>query len=262
MILTAPDILARKGGEPLVALTAYHTHTARLLDPHVDLLLVGDSLGMVLHGHANTLPVTLDAIILHAQAVRRGVEKAFVVVDLPFGSYEESKEQALRSSVRVLKETNCGAVKLEGGVRMAETIAFLVERGIPVMGHVGLTPQSIHVYGQFRAQGRQMEEWPKHIADAKAVDDAGAFAMVVEAVAEPLAVEITHAVRAPTFGIGASNACDGQILVLEDLLGLTPRAPKFVKPYANVAAVIEDAVQRFASDVRSRAFPAKEQTYS
>ncbi len=259
--LTAPDIRARKGAEPIVALTSYHAHTAGLVDRFADVILVGDSLGMVMHGLESTVPVTLDMMILQGQAVMRGSSRALVVVDLPFGSYEESPEQAFRSAARVMKETGCGAVKLEGGARMAATVRFLAERGIPVMGHVGLTPQAINALGSFRAQGRERAQWPAIIADAEAVDQAGAFSIVVEAVAEPLAVEVTKAVCAPTIGIGASASCDGQILVLEDMLGLTERAPKFVRRYADLGPAIADAVERYAEDVRARRFPGPENTY-
>src|SRR6185437_3617575 len=229
--LTAPDIRARKGGEPIVALTSYHAHTARTLDQHCDVILVGDSLGMVMHGLESTLPVTLEMMILQGHAVMRGSKRALVVVDMPFGSYEASKEQAFMTAAQVLKQTGCGAVKLEGGRRMADTIAFLVERGVPVMAHVGLTPQAINVLGSFRAQGREEADWVRFEQDTLAVAEAGAFAVVIEAVAEPLARKLTAAVRIPTIGIGASVACDGQILVLEDMLGLSPRVPKFVKRY-------------------------------
>src|ERR671931_890734 len=204
--LTAPDIRARKGGEPIVSLTSYHAHTARLLDRHCDLILVGDSLGMVMHGLETTVPVTLDMMILQGLAVMRGSKRALVVVDMPFGSYEASKEQAFLSAARVMKETGCGAIKLEGGKRMAETIAFLVERGIPVMAHVGLTPQAINALGGFRAQGRDPADWEQFETDARAVADAGAFAVVIEAVAEPLGRRITSQVPIPTIGIGASPA--------------------------------------------------------
>jgi 3-methyl-2-oxobutanoate hydroxymethyltransferase len=259
--ITAPDIRARKSGKPIVSLTAYHAHTARLLDKHCDFILVGDSLGMVMHGLESTVPVTLEMMILQGQAVMRGTKRALVVVDLPFGSYEAAREQAFASAARVMKETGCGAVKLEGGVRMAETIAFLAERGIPVMGHVGLTPQSINSLGSFRAQGRREEEWATIEADATAVAQAGAFAVVLEAMAEPLAARITRSVAIPTIGIGASAACDGQILVLEDMLGLSPRVPKFVKRYAELGGAIEDAVASYALEVRSRAFPAESNVY-
>jgi len=259
--ITAPDIRARKGGKPIVSLTSYHAHTARLLDQHCDFILVGDSLGMVMHGLESTVPVTLEMMILQGQAVMRGTKCALVVVDMPFGSYEATKEQAFMSAARIMKETGCGAVKLEGGVRMAETIAFLSQRGIPVMGHVGLTPQAINALGSFKAQGRREEEWAGIEADAKAVSDAGAFAIVLEAMAEPLAARITAAVAAPTIGIGASAACDGQILVLEDMLGLSPRVPKFVKRYADLGPAIEQAVSAYASEVRARAFPGEANVY-
>jgi 3-methyl-2-oxobutanoate hydroxymethyltransferase len=260
--LTAPDIRARKGGEPIVSLTSYHAHTASLVDQHADFILVGDSLGMVMHGFESTVPVTLDMMILQGLAVMRGSKRALVVVDMPFGSYEESREQAFRSAARILKETGCGAVKLEGGQRMAETVRFLTERGVPVMGHVGLMPQSINALGSFKAQGRDRADWPAILADAKAVAEAGAFALVVEAVAEPLGREITQAVDIPTIGIGASAACDGQILVLEDMLGLTPRSPKFVKRYGELGPHIAQAVEAYAREVRSRAFPGPEHTYA
>jgi len=259
--LTAPDIRARKGGDPIVCLTSYHAHTARLVDKYCDVILVGDSLGMVMHGFETTVPVTLDMMILQGHAVMRGSQRALVVVDMPFGSYEQSKEQAFASCARVLKETLCGAVKLEGGRRMAETIAFLVERGVPVMGHVGLTPQSINTIGSFRAQGREEDDWAPIEADAKAVADAGAFSVVVEAVAEPLGRRITEQVAIPTIGIGASPACDGQILVLEDMLGLSPRVPKFVKRYGQLGPGIEAAISDYAKEVRARAFPGPEHTY-
>jgi 3-methyl-2-oxobutanoate hydroxymethyltransferase len=259
---TAPDIRARKGGEPIVCLTSYHAHTARILDGYCDLILVGDSLGMVMHGLETTVPVTLEMMILQGLAVMRGSKRALVVVDLPFGSYEASKEQAFASCARVLKETYCGAVKLEGGRRMAQTIAFLVERGIPVMGHVGLTPQSINTLGSFRAQGRDEVDWEPIEADAMAVVEAGAFAVVLEAVAEPLGRRITAQVPIPTIGIGASAACDGQILVLEDMLGLSPRVPKFVKRYGDLGPGIEAAIRSYAAEVRSRAFPGPEHVYA
>jgi 3-methyl-2-oxobutanoate hydroxymethyltransferase len=257
----APDIRARKGGEPVVMLTSYHAHTAALVDRHCDVILVGDSLGNVMHGFETTVPVTLDMMILQGSAVMRGSRQALVVVDMPFGSYEASKEQAFHSAARILKETHCGAVKLEGGVRMAETIAFLVARGIPVMGHVGLTPQSINTLGSFRAQGREERSWERIEKDAYAVSDAGAFSVVIEAVAEPLARKITETVAIPTIGIGASAACDGQVLVLEDMLGLSPRAPKFVRRYGDLGGAIEAAIKAYARDVRSRAFPGPEHVY-
>ena len=259
--VTSADIRARKGGEPIVALTSYHAHTAAILDGAVDFILVGDSLGMVMHGFKNTIPVTLDMMILQGQAVMRGSEKALVVVDLPFGSYEESPEAAFRSAARVMKETGCGAVKLEGGRRMAETIRFLTERGVPVMGHVGLTPQSINTLGGFKVQGKSKDGADGVAADAKAVADAGAFALVLEGVVEPLAKRITKDVPIPVIGIGASPDCDGQILVLEDMLGLSPDVPKFVKRYGSLADHIAKAVADYAADVRARRFPDKDHTY-
>jgi 3-methyl-2-oxobutanoate hydroxymethyltransferase len=258
---TAPDIRARKNGEPIVMLTSYHAHTASMVDRFCDVILVGDSLGNVMHGFETTVPVTLDMMILQGRAVMRGSAHALVVVDMPFGSYEASKEQAFQSAARIMKETHCGAVKLEGGKRMAETIAFLSERGIPVMGHIGLTPQSINTLGTFRAQGRDEANWGPIEDDARAVAEAGAFAMVIEAVAEPLARKITAGVDVPTIGIGASAACDGQVLVLEDMLGLSPRTPKFVKRYGNLGPAIEAAIEAYATDVRSRAFPGPEHVY-
>jgi 3-methyl-2-oxobutanoate hydroxymethyltransferase len=259
--LTAPDIRARKSGNPIVMLTSYHAHTARILDRHCDVILVGDSLGMVMHGLETTIPVTLDMMILQGRAVMRGSTHALVVVDLPFGSYEVSREQAFTSAARVLKETGCGAIKLEGGQRMAETIRFLVERGVPVMAHVGLTPQAVNALGGFRAQGRDRADWAPIVADARAVAEAGAFSVVVEAVAEPLAAEITREIAIPTIGIGASAACDGQVLVLEDMLGLSPWVPKFVKRYTNLGPSIEAAVSAYAEEVRSRSFPAAAHVY-
>ena len=260
--ITAPDIAARKGGEPIVVLTSYHAQTAALVDPHVDILMVGDSLGMVFHGLETTVPVPLDLMIAHAQAVVRGSERALVVVDLPFGSYEESPAVAFRSAARLMKETGCGAVKLEGGVQMAETIAYLTARGIPVMGHIGMTPQAVNQLGGFAARGRRRAEWARFEDDARAVAEAGAFSMVVEAIAEGLAARITKNVPIPTIGIGASVECDGQVLVLEDMLGLAPRVPKFVKEYAELRSAVKGAVKAYARDVRARAFPAEEHTYS
>jgi 3-methyl-2-oxobutanoate hydroxymethyltransferase len=258
---TAPDIFARKGGEPVVMLTSYHAHTAALVDRHCDVILVGDSLGNVMHGYETTVPVTLDMMILQGRAVMRGSQQALVVVDMPFGSYEASKEQAFHSAVRILKETQCGAVKLEGGERMAETVAFLTQRGIPVMGHIGLTPQSINTLGSFRAQGREEGSWEPIENDARAISEAGAFSIVIEAVAEPLARKITERIAAPTIGIGASAACDGQVLVLEDMLGLSPRTPKFVRRYGDLGPAIEAAIKGYAADVRSRNFPGPEHVY-
>ncbi len=260
--LMAPDIAARKGGDPIVSLTAYHAHTAAIADQHCDFLLVGDSLGMVMHGFETTVPVTLDLMIMHGKAVVRGARRALVVVDMPFGSYEESPQVAFRNAARVMKETDCGAVKLEGGRRMGETIRYLVDRGIPVMGHIGLTPQSINVLGGFKAQGREEEQWAAIEEDARIVAEAGAFSVVLEAMAEPLARRITEAVPIPTIGIGASAACDGQILVMEDMLGLSPRVPKFVKEFGEVGKAIERAIAGYADAVRERSFPMEEHTYA
>ena len=261
--VTVPEIRAHKNAKPVVCLTCYHAHTARLLDEHVDLMLVGDSLGMVMYGMETTLGVTLDMMILHGKAVMRGSRHALIVVDLPFGSYEESPQVAFRNAARVIQETGCSAVKLEGGTRMAETIHYLSQRGIPVMGHIGLTPQMIQVMGGFKTQGRTEAEWPAIEADAKAVAEAGAFAVVLEGMAEPLAAKITRETAIPTIGIGASPAaCDGQILVMEDMLGLNPNPPKFVRQYAQLGPDIEAAVKAYASDVRARAFPGKENVYA
>lgn len=258
---TVPQIRARKGGEPIVCLTSYHAHTAAIVDRHADLILVGDSLGMVMHGMETTVGVPLDLMVMHGRAVVRGTKQALVVVDMPFGSYEESPNVAFRNAAHVMKETGCGAVKLEGGSRMGETIRFLTERGIPVMAHIGLTPQSSHVMGGFKTQGRDEETWPAHLEDARVVAEAGAFSVVVEGVVEPLAARITAECPIPTVGIGASAACDGQILVLEDMLGLSPRPPKFVKVYGQLGAMIEQAVEAYAADVRSRGFPTEDQVY-
>jgi 3-methyl-2-oxobutanoate hydroxymethyltransferase len=259
--VTAPDIAKRKGGTPIVALTAYHAHTARIIDPYVDMLLVGDSLGMVMHGYETTVPVPLDLMMMHARAVVRGSSRALVVVDMPFGSYEESPAVAFRNAARVLKDTGCGAVKIEGGVHMAETIRYLSERGIPVMSHIGMTPQAVNMIGSFKPRGRFRSEWAAFEADARAVAEAGAFAVVLEALAELLAARITKEIPIPTIGIGASAECDGQILVLEDMLGLSPRVPKFVKEYAALGAGIEAAVKAYAGEVRSRVFPSADYTY-
>ena len=259
--ITAPQITARKGGEPVVSLTSYHAHTAAIVDKYADFILVGDSLGMVMHGMDSTVPVPLDLMIMHGRAVVRGTQRALIVVDLPFGTYEESPQVAFRNAARVMKETGCGAVKLEGGQRMAETIRFLVDRGIPVMAHIGLTPQSSHTLGGFKTQGRDEDSWPLHEADAKAVAEAGAFALVVEGMVEPLANRVTAAVEIPTIGIGASVECDGQILVLEDMLGLNPSPPKFVKTYGELGSQIENAVANYAEDVKTRAFPTEDQVY-
>lgn len=260
--ISVPEIRARKANKPVVCLTCYHAHTARLLDEHVDLMLVGDSLGMVIHGMETTLGVTLEMMILHGKAVMRGSKKALVVVDMPFGSYEESPEVAFRNAARVLSETGCQAVKLEGGASMAETVRYLTGRGIPVMGHIGLTPQRIQIFGGFKTQGRTEAEWPAIEADAKAIAEAGAFSVVLEGMAEPLAAKITREIAIPTIGIGASADCDGQILVMEDMLGLNPHPPKFVRQYAQMGPDIEAAVKAYAGEVRARSFPGKENVYS
>jgi len=259
--ITAVDIAQRKGGEKIVALTAYHAHTAGIVDRYCDFILVGDSLGMVMHGLETTLPVTLDMMILQGRAVMRGSQRALVVVDMPFGSYEEGPEQAFRNAARVLKETGAGAIKLEGGAHMAETVSFLVRRGVPVMGHVGLTPQAVNTMGGFRVQGRS--EGGQRILedDARAVAGAGAFAIVLEGIVEPVARAITGSIVAPTVGIGASPACDGQILVLEDMLGLSAWAPKFVKRFGSLREHIEEAVSSYAGEVRAGTFPGPDHVY-
>ena len=259
--ITVPQIAARKGGEPIVSLTSYHAHTAAIVDQYADFILVGDSLGMVMHGMESTVGVSLELMIMHGKAVVRGTEKALVVVDMPFGSYEESPSVAFRNAAHIMKETQCGAVKLEGGARMAETIRFLTERGIPVMAHIGLTPQSVHTMGGFKTQGRQETEWEQHFEDARAVTEAGAFALVLEGMVEPLAAEITRQVAIPTIGIGASAVCDGQILVLEDMLGFNPKPPKFVKVYGNLGEQIDHAVKSYADEVKNRTFPSEDQIY-
>jgi len=259
--VTVPEIRAHKGANPVVVLTCYHAHTARLLDAHVDIMLVGDSLGMVMHGLETTLGVTLEMMILHAKAVMRGSSRALVTVDMPFGSYEESPSIAFRNAARVLQETGAAAVKMEGGIRMADTIHYVTERGIPVMGHIGLTPQSVHVMGGFKTVGRTEADWPRIIADAKAVAEAGAFSVVLEGMAEPLAARVTAEIAIPTIGIGASPACDGQVLVMEDMLGLNPHPPKFVRQYAQLGPAIEEAVAAYARDVRERRFPGAENVY-
>jgi len=259
--LTAPDIAARKGKAPVVCLTAYTAPVAEILDEVCDLLLVGDSVGMVMHGLPNTVGVTLEMMILHGQAVMRASRRAMVVVDMPFGSYEGQKELAYANAARILKETGCQAVKVESGPTIPETIAYLVRRGIPVMGHVGLRPQAINVNGAFKAKGRTEEERARVVAEAEATVDAGAFCIVVEGVAEALAKEITEAVAAPTIGIGASAACDGQVLVIDDMLGLFDWTPKFVRRYADLKGEIARAAKAYADDVRERRFPAAAETY-
>ena len=259
--ITAPQIAARKGGAPIVALTAYTAPMAAMVDAHADFILVGDSLGMVIHGLPSTVGVTLEMMILHGQAVVRGSRRAMVVVDMPFGSYEESPEQAFRNAACIMRETGCGAVKLEGGSRMVPTIRFLTERGIPVMGHVGLLPQATHTLGGFKTQGRDTDSWARHLQDAADVAGAGAFAIVVEGVVEPLAIRMTDAVAVPTIGIGASARCDGQILVLDDMLGLTGRVPRFVRKFADLGAQAEQAIAAYAEAVQDRSFPGPDNVY-
>ncbi|WP_041634573.1 3-methyl-2-oxobutanoate hydroxymethyltransferase [Magnetospirillum gryphiswaldense] len=260
--VTTRDIRARKGGGPVVVLTAYTAPIARLLDPHVDVLLVGDSVGMVLYGMDTTLGVTVDMMINHGQAVMRGSTHACVVVDMPFGSYQESKEQAFRNAARIMSETGCAAVKLEGGREMAETIRFLTERCIPVMAHIGLKPQAVHAAGGFRAQGRIEAEAEQIRDDARAITEAGAFCVVVEGTVEPVARALSAEIGIPTIGIGASPACDGQVLVTEDVLGLfSDFTPKFVKRYADLSTPISEAAARYAAEVKSRAFPGPEHCF-
>jgi 3-methyl-2-oxobutanoate hydroxymethyltransferase len=259
--LTAPAIQQKKGGEPIVMLTAYTARMAQLLDPHCDMLLVGDSLGQVIYGLPSTIPVTLEMMCAHGAAVVRGSWHALVAIDMPFGSYEASPQQAFESASRVMKETGAAAVKLEGGEAMAETVAFLTRRGIPVIGHVGLTPQAVNALGGYRARGRDEAEAAKIVADAKAVAQAGCFALVLEGVMEEIAIEATKAVSCPTIGIGASAECDGQVLVTEDMLGLFERTPRFVKRYDDMAARIGEAAAAYAAEVKSRAFPTAEQIY-
>ncbi|MFC3711750.1 3-methyl-2-oxobutanoate hydroxymethyltransferase [Sphingoaurantiacus capsulatus] len=259
--LTVPAIAKRKGGEPIVMLTAYTARMAQLLDPHCDMLLVGDSLGQVIYGLDTTVRVTLDMMCAHGAAVVRGSYRSVVVVDMPFGSYEASPEQAFASAARVMKETGCAAVKLEGGVAMAETIAFLAARGIPVIAHVGLTPQAVNALGGYGARGKSQAEHDKILGDAKAVADAGAFALVIEGVMEPLARKITESVSCPTIGIGASPACDGQVLVVDDMLGMFERVPRFVKRFDDLAARIDTTAKAYAEAVRDRSFPGPDNLY-
>lgn len=263
--MTVPAIRARKidgaTAEPVVMLTAYTVRMAQILDAHCDILLVGDSLGQVIYGLPSTLAVSLDMMCAHGAAVVRGSYHSVVIIDMPFGTYEASPQQAFESASRVMAETGAAGVKLEGGAVMAETIAFLSARGIPVMGHIGLTPQAVNQLGGYNARGRSDAERAKIIADAKAVDAAGAFAMVVEGVVEPIGVEITEAVSCLTIGIGASAKCDGQVLVTEDMLGLFERTPRFVKRYAAMDAFVGDAVAAYAADVRARTFPTEDQIY-
>jgi 3-methyl-2-oxobutanoate hydroxymethyltransferase len=251
-----------KGGPPIVGLTAYTAPIAGLLDPHVDFLLVGDSVGMVVYGFDSTLPVTVEMMIAHGAAVMRGTSQALVVVDMPFGSYQESREQAFRNAARILGETGCAAVKLEGGGEMADTVRFLTERGIPVMGHVGLMPQSVNTAGGFKVQGRGPQQAERVSADAAAIAEAGAFSLVIEGTVEPVARAITEAVPIPTIGIGASPMCDGQILVTDDVLGLfTQFKPRFVRRYAELTPLITAAAEAYATDVRARRFPGPEHCF-
>jgi 3-methyl-2-oxobutanoate hydroxymethyltransferase len=259
--LAAPNIRALKGKTPIVCLTAYTAPMAELLDPVCDILLVGDSVGMVLHGMANTVGVTLEMMILHAQAVMRGSKRAMVVVDMPFGSYEGDRREAYANAVRVMKETGAQAIKVESGPALADTIAYLTERGVPVMGHVGLRPQSVLVDGRFRARGRTNAEHDDVMEEAKAAQAAGAFSIVVEGVAETLARNVTQELEVPTIGIGASPACDGQVLVIDDMLGLFDWTPKFVRRYADLRTEIDRAVREYADDVRARRFPGEAETY-
>lgn len=242
-------------------LTAYTARQAQLLDAHCDMLLVGDSLGQVIYGLPSTLQVTLEMMIAHGAAVVRGSYHSLVIVDMPFGTYEASKEQAFASASRIMAETGCAAVKLEGGQVMAETIDFLRSRGIPVMAHIGLTPQAVNTLGGYAARGREQEEQEKIIADGQAVANAGAFAVVVEGVLEPIAVALTKSIEIPTIGIGGSSQCDGQVLVTEDMLGMFERVPRFVKRYGNIAETIENAAACYAQEVRDRIFPGQDQTY-
>jgi 3-methyl-2-oxobutanoate hydroxymethyltransferase len=259
--LAAPDITAFKGKRLIVCLTAYTTPVAEVLDEHCDVLLVGDSVGMALHGLPNTVGVTLEMMILHGQAVMRGARRAMVVVDMPFGSYEGAPETAYANAARIMKETGAQAVKVESGPTVPDTIAYLVKRGIPVMGHVGLRPQSVLVDGSFKAKGRTAEERARVLEEARATEAAGAFCIVVEGVAERLAGDITQALSVPTIGIGASAECDGQVLVVDDMLGLFDWTPKFVRRYADLRGEIGRAVAAYASDVRERRFPGASETY-
>lgn len=260
--LTVPRIRQRKGGEPLVMLTAYTVRMAQLLDPHCDMLLVGDSLAQVIYGLPHTVGVTMDMMALHGAAVVRGSYHAAVIVDMPFGSYEGSPQQAFDNAARLLKETGAAAVKVEGGKVLAPTIEFLTQRGIPVMGHVGLTPQAVNILGGYGVRGKSEEEARSIVEDAIAVAQAGAFSIVIEGVLESIAIEITNKVGCPTIGIGASAQCDGQVLVTDDMLGMFDRVPKFVKKYEDMAGVVNGAVKDYADEVRSRSFPTDDQTYA
>ena len=258
---TVRDIAKAKGGDPLVCLTAYDAQMTQLLDSHCDILLVGDSVGMVVHGLPSTVDDTVEIMLMHVHAVMRASSQAFVVVDMPFGSYETNADQAFLNAARIMQETSCQAVKIESGAYAATQIAHMVDRGIPVMGHVGLRPQAINVDGGFRAKGRTEDEWTRVVAEAVAAAEAGAFAIVVEGVAPDLADEITKSVACPTIGIGASAGCDGQILVTNDLLGMTDWVPKFVKKNADLKSIISTAAETYAAEVKSRAFPGDAQTY-
>lgn len=259
--ITVPEIARKKGGDKVVVLTAYTAPFAAILDPHVDILLVGDSLGMVLYGMDSTLPVSLDMMINHGKAVMKGSSKALVVVDMPFGSYQASKEDAFRAAARVMQETGAGAVKLEGGAEMAETIAYLTERAIPVMGHVGLKPQHVHVMGGYRYQGRTDGEHQKILGDAKAVEKAGAFSIVLEGVDSKVGATVTKQTNIPIIGIGAGLDCDGQVLVTEDLAGLFESAPKFVRKFGDLRGELERAVKEYSAAVRGKTFPGKSESY-
>ncbi|ACV75742.1 3-methyl-2-oxobutanoate hydroxymethyltransferase [Zymomonas mobilis subsp. mobilis NCIMB 11163] len=258
---TIPELRARKGKSPIVALTAYSALTARFVDPYADFILVGDSLAMVEHGMATTIGASLDMMILHGQSVMRGSEKAAVVIDMPFGSYEASPQEAYHNAVRILSETGCSAVKLEGGSHLAPVIAFLTARGVPVMGHIGLTPQYVQTLGGFKIQGHSSEQQDKIKQDALDFEAAGAFAVVLEGVTEPLAREITDNIAIPTIGIGASSYCDGQVLVLEDMLGFNDKVPRFVKKFAHLGDDIKKAVSDYATAVSNRSFPAEDNIY-
>lgn len=259
--LTVPRIRQRKGGEPLVMLTAYTVRMAQLMDPHCDMLLVGNSLAQVIYGLPHTVAVTMEMMALHGAAVVRGSYHAAVIVNMPFGSYEASPEQAFTNASRLLKETGAAGVKVEGGKVIAPTIEFLTARGIPVMGHVGLTPQAVNILGGYGVRGKSAAEARSIVEDAEAVARAGAFALVIEGVMEPIAIEITEKVACPTIGIGASAQCDGQVLVAEDMLGLFDRTPKFVKRFGAMQQHVEEAVKKYAEDVRARTFPSDEQLY-
>lgn len=256
-----PDIRARKGQAPLVVLTAYTTPVARLVDAHCDMALVGDSVGMVLHGMPSTIGVTMEMMILHGRAVVRGLQKAMAVIDMPFGSYEESPQQAYRNAARLIAETGAPCVKLEGGAHMAETIGFLTKRGIPVQAHIGLTPQSVNTLGGYKVVGRA-DEADQVMQDALAVEAAGAFSVVLEKVPMGLAARITQRLSIPTIGIGAGAACDGQVLVVDDMLGFfTEFRPKFVKRYADLGGLASEAIAEYAAEVRARTFPAEEHSF-